>query len=232
MQQGPHGAYVYIIDKNMTVRMQPIHVAQIDHGQALIDQGLAANEQVVVDGQYQLEPGAHVTDPPRQGRARGSAKRGRARGAMNISATFIARPIATILLMVGLLLCGLVTYRAAAGRGAAEVNFPTIQVTAQLPGADPQTMASSVATPLEQQFAQIPGVTQLTSASALGYTQITMQFDLSRDIDWRGSDVLSAINAASAHLPLEHAVSADHPEGQSGRHADPGARRSPRTRCR
>jgi multidrug efflux system membrane fusion protein len=62
VQQGPHGAYVYIIDNNMTVRMQSVHVAQIDHGQALIDQGLAANEKVVVAGQYRLEPGAHVTE--------------------------------------------------------------------------------------------------------------------------------------------------------------------------
>jgi len=82
------------------------------------------------------------------------------------------------------------------------VNYPTLQVTAQLPGADPQTMASSVATPLETQFGQIPGLTQMTSASALGFTQITLQFDLSRAIDGAVSDTLSAINAASAQLPL------------------------------
>ena len=82
------------------------------------------------------------------------------------------------------------------------VNFPTIQVTAQLPGADPQTMASSVATPLEQQFTQIPGLTQLTSSSALGFTQLTVQFDLSRDVDSAATDVLAAINAASPFLPV------------------------------
>jgi multidrug efflux pump len=121
---------------------------------------------------------------------------------MNISAPFIHRPIATVLLMVGLLLCGLVTYRLLPVASLPSVNFPTIQVTAQLPGADPQTMASSVATPLEQQFSQIPGLTQLTSASALGYTQLTVQFDLSRDIDSAATDVLAAINAASPYLPL------------------------------
>jgi hydrophobe/amphiphile efflux-1 (HAE1) family protein len=121
---------------------------------------------------------------------------------MNISAPFIHRPIATVLLMVGLLLCGLVTYRLLPVASLPNVNFPTIQVTAQLPGADPQTMASSVATPLEQQFSQIPGLTQLTSASALGYTQLTVQFDLSRDIDSAATDVLAAINAASPYLPL------------------------------
>src|SRR6478672_8620966 len=100
---------------------------------------------------------------------------------MNISASFIQRPIATALLP--------------------NVNYPTLQVTAQLPGADPQTMAASVATPLELQFGQIPGLTQMTSASALGYTQITLQFDLNRQIDGTVSDTLSAINAASPFLP-------------------------------
>src|SRR6266700_7820721 len=120
---------------------------------------------------------------------------------MNLSAPFIHRPIATALLMAGLLLCGLVTYRLLPVAALPNVNFPTIQVTAQLPGADPQTMASSVATPLEQQFSQIPGVTQLTSSSALGFTQITVQFDLSRDVDSAATDVLAAINAASPYLP-------------------------------
>src|SRR6202011_4121996 len=82
------------------------------------------------------------------------------------------------------------------------VNYPTLQVTAQLPGADPATMAASVATPLETQFGEIPGLTQMTSASALGFTQITLQFDLTRPIDGAVSDTLSAINAASAQLPI------------------------------
>src|SRR6202041_634419 len=82
------------------------------------------------------------------------------------------------------------------------VAFPTLQVTAQLPGADPQTMASSVATPLELQFGEIPGLTQMTSASALGYTQITLQFDLNRQIDGAGSDTLSGINAPTGYLPV------------------------------
>src|SRR6201988_2768813 len=121
---------------------------------------------------------------------------------MNISAPFIQRPIATALLMIGLLLGGLVTYRLLPVASLPSVNFPTIQVTAQLPGADPQTMASSVATPLEQQFSLIPGLTQLTSASALGFTQLTVQFALSRDVDSAATDVLAAINAASPYLPL------------------------------
>ena len=120
---------------------------------------------------------------------------------MNISAPFIHRPIATVLLMAGLFLCGLVTYRLLPVASLPNLNFPTIQVTAQLPGADPQTMASSVATPLEQQFSQIPGLSQLTSASGLGFTQLTVQFDLSRDVDSAATDVLAAINAAGPYLP-------------------------------
>jgi HAE1 family hydrophobic/amphiphilic exporter-1 len=120
---------------------------------------------------------------------------------VNISAPFIQRPIATALLMIGLLVGGLVTYRLLPVAALPNVNYPTLQVTAQLPGADPQTMASSVATPLELQFGEIPGLTQMTSASALGVTQISLQFDLSRAIDGTVSDTLSAINAASAQLP-------------------------------
>ena len=120
---------------------------------------------------------------------------------MNISAPFIQRPIATALLMVGLLVGGLVAYPLLPVAALPNVNYPTLQVTAQLPGADPQTMASSVATPLELQFGQIPGLVQMTSASALGYTQITLQFDLNRQIDGTVSDTLSAINAASPFLP-------------------------------
>jgi hydrophobe/amphiphile efflux-1 (HAE1) family protein len=121
---------------------------------------------------------------------------------MNISAPFIHRPIATALLMVGLLVGGLVSYPLLPVAALPNVNYPTLQVTAQLPGADPQTMASSVATPLELQFGEIPGLAQMTSASALGYTQITLQFDLNRQIDGTVSDTLSAINAATPYLPV------------------------------
>jgi HAE1 family hydrophobic/amphiphilic exporter-1 len=120
---------------------------------------------------------------------------------MNISAPFIYRPIATALLMVALLVGGLVAYPLLPVAALPNVNYPTLTVTAQLPGADPQTMASTVASPLELQFGEIPGVTQMTSASALGYTQITLQFDLNRQIDGAVSDTLSAINAANAFLP-------------------------------
>jgi HAE1 family hydrophobic/amphiphilic exporter-1 len=120
---------------------------------------------------------------------------------VNISAPFIERPIATALLMVGLLAGGLVAYPLLPVAALPNVNYPTLTVTAQFPGADPQTMASTVASPLELQFGEIPGLTQMTSSSALGYTQITLQFELSRQIDGAVSDTLSAINAATAFLP-------------------------------
>jgi multidrug efflux pump subunit AcrB len=120
---------------------------------------------------------------------------------MNISAPFIQRPIATALIMVGLLVGGLVAYPLLPVASLPSVNYPTLTVTAQLPGADPQTMASTVASPLELQFGEIPGLTQMTSASAIGYTQITLQFDLSRPIDGAVSDTLSAIQTASAYVP-------------------------------
>jgi HAE1 family hydrophobic/amphiphilic exporter-1 len=120
---------------------------------------------------------------------------------MNISAPFIQRPIATALLMVGLLVGGLVAYPLMPVASLPNINYPTVTVTAQLPGADPQTMGSTVASPLELQFGEIPGLTQMTSASAVGYTQITLQFDLNRNIDGAVSDTLSAIQTASAYLP-------------------------------
>jgi hydrophobe/amphiphile efflux-1 (HAE1) family protein len=120
---------------------------------------------------------------------------------MNLSAPFIHRPIATALLMVAIVLLGIIGYELLPVAALPEVDSPTIQVTAQLPGADPQTVASSVATQLERQFGQIPGLAQMTSSSALGYTQITLQFSRDRTIDSAAQDVKAAINATSGQLP-------------------------------
>src|ERR1700739_2993154 len=120
---------------------------------------------------------------------------------MNISAPLFQRPLAAPLIMVGLLVGGLVAYPLLPVASLPNVNYPTVTVTAQLPGADPQTMGATVASPLELQFGEIPGLTQMTSSSAVGYTQITLQFELSRNIDGAVSDTLSAIQAATAYLP-------------------------------
>jgi hydrophobic/amphiphilic exporter-1 (mainly G- bacteria), HAE1 family len=121
--------------------------------------------------------------------------------ARGISTPFIRFPIATSLLMVGILFVGIIAYPQLPVAPLPEVDFPTIQVSASLPGADPATMASSVAQPLESQFSLIPGVSEMTSSSQTSSTQITLQFDLSRNIDGAGADVLAAINAASGQLP-------------------------------
>ena len=121
--------------------------------------------------------------------------------AMNISKAFIERPIATSLLMAGILLVGLAAYPLLPVAPLPEVDFPTIQVSTSLPGASPETIASSVTQPLERQFGEIPGVTQMTSSSTLGNSAITVQFDLSRNIDGAAQDIQTAINAASGQLP-------------------------------
>ena len=120
---------------------------------------------------------------------------------MNLSAPFIRKPIATVLLMVAIVLLGVIGYRLLPVAALPSVDSPTIQVIAQLPGGDPQTIASSVATPLERQFGQIPGLAQMSSSSALGYSQITLQFGRSRTVDSAAQDVQGAINATSGQLP-------------------------------
>src|ERR1700726_3968753 len=120
---------------------------------------------------------------------------------MSISAPFIRRPIGTSLLAAALLLSGILAFNYLPVASLPRVDFPVIGVGAGLPGADPQTMASAVATPLERQFGRISGVNQMTSTSQLGSTSIVLQFDLNRNIDAAGRDVQAAINAARSQLP-------------------------------
>ncbi|HKV47833.1 MAG TPA: efflux RND transporter permease subunit [Candidatus Acidoferrales bacterium] len=120
---------------------------------------------------------------------------------MNLSEIFIRRPVMTALLMFAILLFGILGYRDLAVSDLPNVDFPTIQVSAGLPGASPDTMASSVATPLEKQFTTIAGLDSMTSTSSLGNVQITLQFDLSRNLDSAALDVQTAISAASKQLP-------------------------------
>ena len=120
---------------------------------------------------------------------------------MNFSELFIRRPIATSLLMFAIALFGVLSYRALSIADLANVDFPTLTVSASLPGASPATMASAVATPLERQFSGISGVDSMTSVSTLGSTQVTLQFDLGRSIDGAAVDVVTAINAVTPLLP-------------------------------
>jgi multidrug efflux pump len=120
---------------------------------------------------------------------------------MNISAPFIHRPVATTLLTVAIALAGAVAFQVLPVSPLPQIDFPTISVGASLPGASPEIMASSVATPLERQFGRIAGVNEMTSSSFLGTTSITLQFDLNRNIDGAARDVEAAINAARSYLP-------------------------------
>ena len=120
---------------------------------------------------------------------------------MNISAPFVRRPIATSLLMMAIALGGFVAFRLLPVAPLPQVDFPTISISASLPGASPETMATAVAQPLERQFGQVAGITQMTSTSTLGATSVTLQFELNRDIDAAAQDVQAAISAATRQLP-------------------------------
>ena len=120
---------------------------------------------------------------------------------MSISTPFIRRPVATTLLMIAILLVGIVAYPLLPIASLPQIDAPTIQVTASMPGASPATMASAVAGPLERQFSQIRGLAQMTSTSTLNATTIVLQFELERNIDAAALDVQSAISAAGAQLP-------------------------------
>src|SRR5215813_3928914 len=139
------------------------------------------NKTVTVSKQRRVQPGASIF--------------------MNFSAPFIRRPIATTLLTLALGLAGVIAYQFLPVSPLPRVDFPTIQISAALPGASPETMASSVATPLERQLGRIAGVTEMTSTSFLGSTTIVLQFDLNRNIDGAARDVQAAINAARSQLP-------------------------------
>ncbi|HEY2903915.1 MAG TPA: efflux RND transporter permease subunit, partial [Polyangia bacterium] len=118
-----------------------------------------------------------------------------------MSAPFIRRPVATSLLAAAVLLAGGAAFLTLPVAPLPKVDFPTVSVSAALPGASPDTMASSVATPLERRFGRIAGLTEMTSTSALGSTNITLQFDLDRDVEAAARDVQAAINAAGGDLP-------------------------------
>ncbi len=140
-------------------------------------------------------------EPSRPRHARDGPRSGRGQGVVNLSALFIRRPVATLLLMLALVLFGVMAYRVLPVSDLPSVDFPTVQVSAGLPGASPETMASAVALPLEKQFATIAGVTSISSASTPDQTSITVQFDLSRNIDAAAQDVQAMISKASRLLP-------------------------------
>ena len=139
---------------------------------------------------------------------------------MSLPELCIRRPVMTRLLMISFLGAGLFGYRLLPVAALPRVDFPTIQVSASLPGASPATMAASVATPLERQLATIAGVSSMTSTRTQGSTQITLQFDLSRNIDGAALDVQSALSAAARRLPPEMTTPPRHQDGQADGHGE------------
>ena len=165
VQRGPSGVFTYVVKPDSTVEMRPLQIGAESNAMTVVTKGLNDGEIVVTSNQYRLQPGAAVrTDvpaaPPMRTAAAGAvSSSGTGGAAVSISTPFIERPVATSLLMAGILLVGLVAFPLLPVAPLPQVDFPTILVSAQLPGASPETMASSVATPLEYQFSEIPGVT-------------------------------------------------------------------------
>src|SRR5947199_5279519 len=142
-------------------------------------------------------------EPQSQHQRRGSAAQKLTQFSSGLSRPFIQRPVMTMLLTASVLVFGILSYNQLAVNDLPAVDYPVISVTASYPGADPVTMANTVATPLEKQFTQIPGVSLITSSSSQGNTSINIQFDLSKSIDGAASDVQSAIQRASGQLPAD-----------------------------
>ncbi len=199
VQVGQQGQYIYVVKPDQTVEIAAGHRG-LDGRRPDGRFRRACNRRHGRDGRTaQAESGRE-----NRGQTRNRSNAGRQpdeSDAMNISEVFIRRPVATTLIQAAIVIFGVVGYRALPVSDLPTVDFPTIQVSAGLPGADPETMASAVATPLEKQFATIAGISSISSTSTLGSTQISLQFDLSRNIDAAAQDVQIAISRTTRSLP-------------------------------
>ena len=187
VQTGQQGSFVFVVQPNMKAEIRPVVIGQSIDNQTVVTSGLKPGETVVTDGQLRLIPGATVTIK--------SGLNDERRRLMNIAEAFIRRPVMTTLSSLAIVLFGLMAYRYLPVNDLPNVDFPTIVVSASLPGASPETMASSVATPLEKQFSTIAGLDSMTSTNIQGSTNITLQFNLTRNIDAGAQDVQAAIAA-------------------------------------
>ena len=195
VQRGPDGLFVYVVGADNRAVTRPVTLAHEDADDGGRRQGAERGRKGGDSWLFRLAAGR-----ARRRRSR-SRRRELSRCTKASSGPFIRHPVATTLIMVAILLAGVVAYPLLPVAPLPQIDFPTITVSASLPGASPDTMASSVAQPLERQIAQIPGVSQMTSTSSLGATAITVQFDLDRNIDAAANDIQAAINAASGQLP-------------------------------
>ena len=196
VQTGQQGQYVFVVASDRTVELRPVRVSRHRRAEAVIDEGLAAGETVVTDGQLRLVPGAavEVKEPQAAGR----------REPMNISELFIRRPVMTTLVMVGDPALRRHGLPAAAGQRPAERRLPDhlgVGVAARAPA--PRRWRRRWRRRSRSEFSTIAGIDSMTSSSSLGTTQITLQFDLDRDIDAAAQDVQAAIARASRQLPQD-----------------------------
>ena len=219
---GQEGQYVFVLKPDQTVEMRPVVTGQTIGQETVIQKGLQPGETVVTDGQLRLVNGAAVEVKQEAAGGDGAWKPKRSSGMpagestrVNISEIFIRRPIMTTLVMTAILLFGIVAYRELPVSDLPNVDFPTITVNAALPGADPDTMAAAVATPLERQFSTIAGLDSMTSVNTQGSTSVTLQFSLARNLDAAAQDVQAAIAMAQGQLPP------DMPNPPSYRKANP-----------
>ncbi len=219
--RGPQGTFVYAVNADKTVQDKPVTVSLTQGDTTVITSGLNPGDIVVTDGQDKLQRGSRIEprNPTPSGGAGVAPGKGRAPAGcgkprfgytdfrrirfMSPSRLFILRPVATTLLMVGVLLVGWVAFLQLPVSALPEVDYPTIQVVTFYPGADPDVMASSVTSPLERQFGQVPGLSQMTSTSSFGSSVITLQFGLDQNIDVEEQQVQAAINSGSTYLPTD-----------------------------
>ena len=192
VQVSQAGSFVFVVKDNK-VAIRLVKIARVVGDETALASGVEDGETVVTDGFLQLTDGARVNI--RQSRARSLS--------MGISEACIRRPVMTTLETVALIVFGIFGYRLLSVAALPAVDFPTIQITATLPGASPETMAASVAGPIERQMSTIAGITSMKSTSALGTTTIIIQFDLNRNIDGAALDVQTALTVAQRRLPVE-----------------------------
>jgi multidrug efflux system membrane fusion protein len=189
IQNSQNGQFVYVVKSDQTVEFRPVTVKRTLDGQTVVEgQRSGCYRRPASIGRRRKSSGQNIGQEVRQ-------------SSMNFTSLFINRPTMTTLVMSGILIFGIASYRLLPVSDLPNVDFPTIQVSASLPGASPETMAAAVATPLEKQFSTIAGIDSMTSASALGSTQIIIQFNLNRDIDAAAQDVQAAIAQAQRRLP-------------------------------
>ena len=210
---GQRGRSVFVVDAEDKVQARPVELVHPVGPEAVVT-GLRAGERIVVDGRENVRAGSKVVE--RGARAAGAGRRrqcsrsrrcasvgcGRS-DAMNLSELFIRRPVMTVLLNVAIIVAGLIAYNRIPVAALPSYNTPVINVSASLPGASPESMASSVALPLEKQFQTIPGLNLISSTSTLGSTSVTLEFAEDRDIDEAAVDVQAALLRAQRSLPIE-----------------------------